>query len=263
MIHSRRSLGAPLLRAALFAVFAVHLIVASDVALAASRHRAVRSRCTTPTLALSIAPAAVCRNEVATVSWLASDPTARVTIPGIGTNLPASGIRQITVVQATSFTGSATSVCGTSQAAGASIALRADPSGTIAAPDTLQQGSSTDVVITANNTASWTLNSYLGNPLFPSTGSGSGTFSTTYSASTAGTDTLQLDLFGLCGGTALNTVRSVRVSAPTPTPTPTPVPQPPPPGGTLRCCDGTLSPTCTSCANKQGCCSGHKGVCGC
>jgi hypothetical protein len=31
----------------------------------------------------------------------------------------------------------------------------------------------------------------------------------------------------------------------------------------LRCCDGTLSPTCTSCANKQGCCSGHKGVCGC
>src|ERR1051326_2190297 len=40
-------------------------------------------------------------------------------------------------------------------------------------------------------------------------------------------------------------------------------PPPPPPSGTLRCCDGTLSPTCTSCANKQGCCSKHGGVCGC
>jgi hypothetical protein len=260
MNHSRRAIGAPLLRVALVVAFTAHLVLAHD-ALAASRHRAVRSRCTIPTLALSIAPAAVCRNEVATVSWLASDPTARVTIPGIGTNLPASGIRQITVVDATTLTGSATSVCGSSQPAGAAIALRADPSGTITAPDTLQQGSSAQVVITTNNTASWTLNSYLGNPLFPSTGAGSGTFSSTYSASAAGTDSLQLNFFGLCGGAAINTARSLRISAATPTPTP--VPQPPPPSGTLRCCDGTISPTCTSCANKQGCCSGHKGVCGC
>ena len=29
---------------------------------------------------------------------------------------------------------------------------------------------------------------------------------------------------------------------------------------TLRCDDGTFSPTCTRCDDKQGCCSGHGGL---
>jgi hypothetical protein len=33
-------------------------------------------------------------------------------------------------------------------------------------------------------------------------------------------------------------------------------------GGSVRCCDGTISPTCT-CGDLQGCCSHHRGVCGC
>ncbi|HEX4341316.1 MAG TPA: hypothetical protein VH062_35655 [Polyangiaceae bacterium] len=33
--------------------------------------------------------------------------------------------------------------------------------------------------------------------------------------------------------------------------------------GSLRCCDGMLSPTCTCSGSHQGCCSHHGGVCGC
>ncbi|EYF05195.1 hypothetical protein [Chondromyces apiculatus] len=35
----------------------------------------------------------------------------------------------------------------------------------------------------------------------------------------------------------------------------------PPPSGTVCCCDGTVSPTCTTV--KRGCCSHHGGVCAC
>jgi hypothetical protein len=31
----------------------------------------------------------------------------------------------------------------------------------------------------------------------------------------------------------------------------------------LRCCDGTLSPSCSCGGSHQGCCSHHRGVCGC
>jgi hypothetical protein len=33
-------------------------------------------------------------------------------------------------------------------------------------------------------------------------------------------------------------------------------------GGALRCCDGSISPTC-ACPGHRGCCSHHGGVCGC
>ncbi|UQA62658.1 hypothetical protein [Polyangium aurulentum] len=43
-----------------------------------------------------------------------------------------------------------------------------------------------------------------------------------------------------------------------------PPPSPPPdPDRPLLCCDGTLSPSCTCNGPRKGCCSHHKGVCGC
>lgn len=33
-------------------------------------------------------------------------------------------------------------------------------------------------------------------------------------------------------------------------------------GQPLRCCDGTLSPTCVVGGNRRGCCSWHRGICG-
>ena len=41
-----------------------------------------------------------------------------------------------------------------------------------------------------------------------------------------------------------------------------PPPDDPPPRS-VKCCDGTLSPTCVCCGKLRGCCSRHKGVCGC
>ena len=38
---------------------------------------------------------------------------------------------------------------------------------------------------------------------------------------------------------------------------------PPLPDRPLLCCDKTLSPTCTCNGPHRGCCSHHKGVCGC
>ena len=44
----------------------------------------------------------------------------------------------------------------------------------------------------------------------------------------------------------------------------TPPPAPPPEEDrALLCCDGTASPTCTCNGPRRGCCSHHKGVCGC
>ncbi|HLM72620.1 MAG TPA: hypothetical protein VK459_08010 [Polyangiaceae bacterium] len=40
-------------------------------------------------------------------------------------------------------------------------------------------------------------------------------------------------------------------------------PPPPDPDRPLLCCDGTLSPTCVCNGPRRGCCSHHKGVCGC
>jgi hypothetical protein len=100
---------------------------------------------------------------------------------------------------------------------------------------------------------------FSGNELNPGSGSGNGDFSSTYYASSSGTDTVQLKVSGLCGGGGFQSYfRTVSVTPYAPVPVPTPQPS-----GYLRCCDGTFSPTCTSCANKQGCCSHHGGVCGC
>jgi hypothetical protein len=51
---------------------------------------------------------------------------------------------------------------------------------------------------------------------------------------------------------------------PAPAPRPAPAPQPAPrvpDTGRVCCCDGTVSPTCTTV--HRGCCSRHGGVCGC
>lgn len=71
---------------------------------------------------------------------------------------------------------------------------------------------------------------------------------------------------------------SVQKAAPAPAPklsttkavTPKPVSPPPPPAaapvrggsGRAKCCDGSVSPSC-SCGGGRGCCSHHGGVCGC
>ena len=52
--------------------------------------------------------------------------------------------------------------------------------------------------------------------------------------------------------------------APAPVPTaPAPTPGSSSGGGSLRCCDGTLSPSCECSGSHRGCCSHHHGVCGC
>jgi hypothetical protein len=95
---------------------------------------------------------------------------------------------------------------------------------------------------------SWALSSALGNSISPSSGTSSRT--ATYSGLRTGIDTVTLTTAGgACGNITTTLVISVK-DAPTP-------------NLGLRCCDNTRSPTCFSCSNKQGCCSGHGGVCGC
>jgi hypothetical protein len=51
--------------------------------------------------------------------------------------------------------------------------------------------------------------------------------------------------------------------APSPTPSTTPSGSGAGGGGALRCCDGTLPPSCGCSGSHRGCCSHHQGVCGC
>jgi len=239
----------------------ITLVVALTVPSAEARSRAVKHPCKAPTVTITSSSPAVCTNESVRLSWTASDPGAVVSIEGVGTNLPAVGSAVVPISQATTFNATAKSACGGgSQAASVSVDLRPQPSGSISSPTSTTQGSNVSLFISTLNAASWSLTSSLGNGLDPAAGSGNGDFSATYYAYVSGTDTLQLKVSGLCGSsnTFQSYYRTMSVSPYTPTPTPTPQPS-----GFLRCCDGTLSPTCTSCANKQGCCSHHGGVCGC
>ena len=229
------------------------------IATAEPRTRAVKHPCASPTVTLTSSSSSVCPRDNVVLTWIASDRTALVSVDGVGTNLPPSGTASVPVPQATTFHATARNACGgTSSTASVSIAMRSDPTGSLSTPATATQGSTINVFITAANSATWSLSSSLGNGINPASGSGNGSFSASYFATRAGTDTLQLSLSGQCAGSALpaSFTRAITIGATTPAPVPQPV-------GFLRCCDGTLSPTCTSCANKQGCCSHHGGVCGC
>jgi hypothetical protein len=221
----------------------------------APRRRAVRpGPCSVPSVSIAFTSATVCPNEVTGVYWTASDPRSIVTIPGIGSGLPSSGTRAIQTTTSTTYTATAANGCGTGQASSATLTIRPSAFGSLdVAASSISQGSTTTVTLTTSAATSWFLTSTIGNAFSLSSGSTGGTFQSTYFATYAGNDTIGLTVRNECGSSPLFS-RSVSVVSSAP---------PPSSGGYLRCCDGTFSPTCTSCANKQGCCSHHNGVCGC
>lgn len=68
--------------------------------------------CEPPALTLT-APVSGCVGSTVAVTWQASDPTAVVSIEGIGAGLAASGSRDVTVASSVTFTGRAQNACGT------------------------------------------------------------------------------------------------------------------------------------------------------
>jgi len=224
------------------------------------RRRAVvglhpRPPCPLPTVALQLSRNSVCPGESVTLTWQASDPKATVTVAGVGPDLPASGSTVVGTTTSLAYSAHATNSCGIGPEAVAVLTVEQSASGSIAtSASSIQQNGSATVTITTANAVSWSVSSSLGNSLSPSSGITSGTVSIAYLGARSGTDTITLTATGrACGTIQRNTSLVVNSLSP----------PPPPPSGFLRCCDGTMSPTCTSCANKQGCCSHHCGVCGC
>lgn len=215
-----------------------------------SRRRAVqprRSTCTIPSLALTASKTSVCSAESVTLDWRSSDPSARVSIDGIGVGLPASGSRSLSSTVSSAYSGRASNSCGTGYEAVAVVNIRSGLFATLSGPSSLQRGATASLSCSMSAMASWSLTSVLHNSISPSSGTRSGAFTSTYTASSKGTDTLTLNATGDCG--PVTRTLSIFISEPA--------------NQGLLCCDGTRSPTCFSCSNKQGCCSGHKGVCDC
>src|SRR5438067_1341954 len=208
--------------------FSIAVIGLSLIApIAEARSRAVKHPCKAPTVTITSSSAAVCANESVRLSWYASDPSAVVSVDGVGGNLSATGSAVVPVPQATTFKASAKSACGgLSPAASVSVAMNPNPSGSISAPSSTNQGTDVSIFISALNASSWSLTSSLGNGLSPASGSGNGDFSSTYYASASGTDSLQLKVLGLCGGGSAfqSYFRTVSVTPYTPAPVPTPQP---------------------------------------
>ncbi|MEA2465728.1 MAG: hypothetical protein QOJ98_3475 [Acidobacteriota bacterium] len=216
------------------------------------RRRAITPRggvplCRIPTLTLSASRSSACSGESIVLTWQASDTAARVTIDGVG-SFPSSGSTTVAATASSAWSGHATTSCGIGSEAVAVVAIQSAPSASLAGPSSLQRGSSASLSCFLSGTSSWTLSSALRNPIFPSSGSGSGAFSSTYTASSAGFDTVTLAAGGGQCGSVMRTL-NISISEPQ--------------SFGLRCCDGTHSPTCFNCAKKQGCCSSHGGVCGC
>jgi len=230
----------------------------------ASRRRAVtpvgsgHTTCTTPALTLALSAKSACPGSPVTLSWKASDPAASVVINGLGTALPSSGTTTIGSTTAILYSGRAANGCGSGNEAVTVLSIDPPASASLTGPASLEQGSSGTLSVSVAHASVWSLTSSLGNSISPSSGSNNGSFAVQYLASKSGGDVITLSATNACGSTQTTTPVSV-ISA-TPQPQPQPQPQP---GGLLRCCDGTISPSCTSCANKQGCCSHHGGVCGC
>lgn len=225
----------------------------------AGRRHAVRpiggSPCSKPALALKASSAGSCPGSTVTLTWQASDPSASVSIDDVGLALPASGSRVLTVTSSTAYSGRATNACGVSAEAVAVVNVDASATASVSAsPNIIPFGGTSAITVSISNTTGWTLASALGNPLNPSRGTSN--VNATYTGSRSGTDTITLTAKSACGDLQRSTTITVAIAPPPP-------PPPPPPPSGLLCCDGTRSPTCFSCANKSGCCSSHKGVCGC
>lgn len=217
-----------------------------------AKRRAVRSPCNGPTLTLTVSPQTACPADAVTVTWRASDSKALVWIEGVGENLRWTGSTRVLDGRRT-FTGYAANTCSRGAASSVSVRLPDPPSGSISAAASIRQHTSTTLHVNVAGSTSWWLTSALANPIAPASGVGTG--QATYTGSRSGTDAVTLRLTGQCD-VSTSRVASLIVE-------PAAAPPPPPPPAGLRCCDGTRSPTCFSCANKRGCCSGHGGVCGC
>lgn len=241
---NRRLLLAPLLVLALFAT--------------GMRRRPSQSgECPVPIVGLSTFPTTVCPGQPFTLRWSTTDPRARVTIEGLASDLGPFGAREITDGRRT-FNARAALACVTGPIAHLEV-----PSGGAAiraAESVVPLNRTTTLDVTVDGNSAWTVSSSLGNPIDPAAGSGS--TGLTYFASRSGTDTVILNAASTCFGTMQRTVVVTVTAAPAPVPQPQPVPVPQPqpqpqPGGTIRCNDGTISPSYTTC--HSGCCSGHGG----
>lgn len=203
--------------------------------------------CRLPSLTLTASKAAACAQEPVTLTWQASDPNARVTIDSAGGTLPASGSTTVSSAFSAAYSGRATNACGTGAEAIVVVPLTAQGSISLNGPASLQRGNKGMLSLFLSNTSSWSLSSALRNSMSPSSGSTSGSITSSYDASSTGNDTVTLTANGTCG----SLTRTIRIFVSEPA------------NLGLRCCDGTRSSTCFSCSDKRGCCSGHKGVCGC
>jgi len=232
---------------------ALLLLLLLSVSLLGARRRPTRSDpvCPPVTLNLTTSPRSVCQSGVVTLSWQASDPSAIVTLDGFAGTYRASGALTFATAPRV-ITGHASVACGAGPAGTTTVAAAGAPTGALTGANTVAQNASTVLHVTAIDTAQWTISSNLGNPLNPTFGTASQ--DVVYTASSSGSDTVTARLVSSCGE---ETLRSLGINI-----TPSIQPPPPPVSG-LRCCDNTFSPSCTSCAHKQGCCSGHGGVCGC
>jgi len=231
------------------------------------------SSCAKPVLTLRASPSTACALDPITLEWESSDPSATVSIEGVGLTLPANGAAILGATGTIAYAGQATNVCGAGNEAVAVVNIVSAATASLSLSSTsIGAASSAVITLTTSNAQSWTLTSSLGNPLGQSSGTTNGTRHIDYTGSHSGNDTITLNVASACG--SLQRIGHITVGSGTPvpppptpptppTPPPTPPPPPPtppvpPPSGGLFCKDGTRSPTCFTC--KSGCCSGHGGV---
>jgi hypothetical protein len=211
--------------------------------------------CDVPALTIATSKSSACSGEPILLTWQASDPHASVSIDGVGTSLPSSGSTTAGAAVSVAYSGRATNSCGTGFEAVAEVTVQDSATASLFGPGSLQQGGSATLTFSISGASSWTLSSSLRNSISPSSGSSSSaTLTSTYTATSSGTDMVTLVASGGPCGSASRAI-TIAISSPPP--------PPPPPNLGLLCCDGTRSPSCFNCSSKQGCCSSHKGVCGC
>jgi len=203
--------------------------------------------CQRPSFALTASRTAVCAGQSLTLAW-SSDPSASVTIDQLGGLRPSSGTATVTPIGATVYSGHAENACGTSDEALTLVTLTPGATASLTGPSTIASGKTGTLSVSVSAIGSWSLSSALGNTISPSFGTSSGT--ATYTANRTGNDTVTLTTAGGACGNVQRTMSINVTSSSTP-----------PPPLTIQCCDGTLSPSCTTCT--QGCCSGHGGCKSC
>jgi hypothetical protein len=235
------------------------------------------AKCSLPTVTMSISTGKACSGQQVTLTWRASDAAASISIDGVGIGLPANGSTSVGSSYSIAYSARATNTCGTGIESVAVLEIVPDAAASIAiTPTPIAQTANATVQFSVGNATSWVLTSALGNPISPASGISNGNFTATYTGLRSGADAVTLSVGSACGFVQRSAGVFVNASQPPPTPPPsTPPPSPPPtpppstppptppPSSGLLCCDGTRSPSCFNCASKQGCCSSHKGVCGC